>query len=73
MRIPDAGIRTVQRTWADVEAVTSALLTMHGGASKYHPGGEIKFDDNGHRVGAGLAIIQRQMIYSDVSAMAKPV
>jgi hypothetical protein len=46
---------------------------MHGGASKYCPGGGIKFEDNGHRVGADLAIIQRQMIYPDVSAMAKPV
>jgi len=63
---------------ADREAVTTALRTMDGGASKYYPGGEIKFDDNGRRVGAGLAVIQWQSgvpvtIYPDDLAVAKPI
>ena len=45
---------------ADREAVATALRTMDGGPSKYYPGGEIKFDAKGRRVGAGLAVIQWQ-------------
>ena len=63
---------------ADREAVATALHTMDGGPSKYYPGGQIKFDENGRRVGAGLAIIQWQSgvpvtIYPDDLAMAKPL
>jgi branched-chain amino acid transport system substrate-binding protein len=45
---------------ADREAVAEALRTMDGGASKFYPGGRIKFDDKGRRVDAGLTIIQWQ-------------
>ncbi len=63
---------------ADREAVATALHTMNGGPSKYYPGGEIKFDEKGRRVGAGLAIIQWQSgvpvtIYPDDLAVAKPI
>jgi branched-chain amino acid transport system substrate-binding protein len=63
---------------ADREAVAIALHTMDGGPSKYYPGGQIKFGENGRRVGAGLAIIQWQSgvpvtIYPDDLAMAKPL
>jgi branched-chain amino acid transport system substrate-binding protein len=63
---------------ADREAVATALHTMDGGPSKYYPGGQIKFEENGRRIGAGLAIIQWQSgvpltIYPDDLAMAKPL
>jgi branched-chain amino acid transport system substrate-binding protein len=63
---------------ADREAVATALHTMDGGPSKYYPGGVLKFEDNGRRIGAGLAIIQWQSgipstIYPDDLAMAKPL
>jgi branched-chain amino acid transport system substrate-binding protein len=63
---------------ADREAVATALRTMDGGPSKYYPGGEIKFDEKGRRVGAGLAIIQWQSsvpltIYPENLAQAKPI
>jgi branched-chain amino acid transport system substrate-binding protein len=63
---------------ADREAVATALHTMDGGPSKYYPGGEIKFDAKGRRVGAGLAVIQWQngvpvTIYPDDLAVAKPI
>ena len=63
---------------ADREAVATALRTMDGGPSKYYPGGEIKFDEKGRRVDAGLAIIQWQdgvplTIYPENLAQAKPI
>jgi branched-chain amino acid transport system substrate-binding protein len=63
---------------ADREAVATALHTMDGGPSKYYPGGEIKFDEKGRRVNAGLAVIQWQngvpvTIYPDSLAVAKPI
>jgi branched-chain amino acid transport system substrate-binding protein len=63
---------------ADREAVATALHTMDGGPSKYYPGGRLKFEENGRRVDAGLAIIQWQSgipltIYPDDLAMAKPL
>jgi branched-chain amino acid transport system substrate-binding protein len=63
---------------ADREAVATALHTMDGGPSKYYPGGRLKFEENGRRIDAGLAIIQWQSgipltIYPDDLAMAKPL
>jgi branched-chain amino acid transport system substrate-binding protein len=63
---------------ADREDVATALHTMDGGPSKYYPGGQLKFEENGRRVGAGLAIIQWQSgvpltIYPEDLAMAKPL
>jgi branched-chain amino acid transport system substrate-binding protein len=63
---------------ADREAVATALHTMDGGPSKYYPGGQIKFDEKGRRIDAGLAVIQWQSgvpvtIYPDDLAVAKPI
>ena len=62
---------------ADKEAVAEALRTMDDGPSAYFPGGRIKFDENGRRVGAGLNIIQWQSgvpvtVYPPELAVAKP-
>ncbi|WP_207482770.1 ABC transporter substrate-binding protein [Arenibaculum pallidiluteum] len=64
---------------ADKEAVAQALRTvdMDGGPARYFPGGKLKFDENGRRVGAGLTIVQwRNGIPSTVApaniAMAEP-
>lgn len=45
---------------ADRKAVADALRTLDLGASKYYPGGLIKFDEKGRRVQAGLTIVQWQ-------------
>ncbi|MCW3474760.1 ABC transporter substrate-binding protein [Limobrevibacterium gyesilva] len=45
---------------ADKVAVAEALRTMDGGPSKYYPGGIIKFDDKGRRVGAEMTVVQWQ-------------
>lgn len=45
---------------ADKEAVAQALRTMDGGPAQYYPGGQLKFDDKGRRVGAGLTVVQWQ-------------
>jgi branched-chain amino acid transport system substrate-binding protein len=63
---------------ADREEVATALHTMDGGPSKYYPGGQLKFEENGRRIGAGLAIIQWQSgvpltIYPEDLAMAQPL
>ena len=41
-------------------AVAEALRSMDAGPSKYYPLGEIKFDEKGRRVGAGMTIVQWQ-------------
>jgi branched-chain amino acid transport system substrate-binding protein len=63
---------------ADREAVAQALRTMDGGPSKFYPGGQIKFDEMGRRVNAGLTIIQWQSgvpvtVYPPDLAMAQPI
>jgi branched-chain amino acid transport system substrate-binding protein len=63
---------------ADRRAVAEALRTMDDGPSKYYPGGQMKFDDKGRRVGAGLAIIQWQngvpvTVYPPEMAVAAPI
>src|SRR5215469_12262219 len=45
---------------ADRIAVNDALHAMDGGPSKYYPGGELKFDEKGRRIGAGVVIVQWQ-------------
>jgi branched-chain amino acid transport system substrate-binding protein len=45
---------------ADRHAVADALRTMDGGPAKYFPGGLIKFDEKGRRVGATITIVQWQ-------------
>jgi branched-chain amino acid transport system substrate-binding protein len=63
---------------ADREAVAEALRTLDGGPSPYFPGGELKFDEKGRRVGAGLTIIQWQdgvpvTVYPPALAVAEPI
>jgi branched-chain amino acid transport system substrate-binding protein len=62
---------------ADKEAVAQALRTMDGGPAKYYPGGQLKFDDKGRRVGAGVTIVQWQngtpvTVFPKEIAMAEP-
>jgi branched-chain amino acid transport system substrate-binding protein len=45
---------------ADKEAVAQALRTLDAGPAKYYPGGQLKFDEKGRRVGAGVTIVQWQ-------------
>jgi branched-chain amino acid transport system substrate-binding protein len=45
---------------ADRLAVADAFRTMDGGPAKYYPGGQLKFDEKGRRVGAGVVIVQWQ-------------
>ena len=63
---------------ADRQAVAEAIRSLDDGPSKYFPGGQMKFDEKGRRVGAGLAIIQWQSgipvtVYPPESAMAQPI
>ena len=65
---------------ADRDAVAQALRTMNltDGAAKYFSGGRIKFDQNGHREGAGLLIVQWQggvpvTVYPPNDAVSAPV
>ena len=62
---------------ADRIAVADALRTMDGGASKYYPLGELKFDDKGRRIGAGMTIVQWQSgvpvtVFPPELALAEP-
>jgi branched-chain amino acid transport system substrate-binding protein len=63
---------------ADREAVGEALRTLDAGPSAYFPGGELKFDERGRRVDAGLTIIQWQdgvpvTVYPPELAVAEPL
>lgn len=63
---------------ADREAVAEAIRTLDDGPSKFYPGGEVKFDEKGRRVGAGLTIIQWQdgtpiTVYPPDLAVAEPI
>jgi len=58
-------------------AVAEALRSMDGGPSKYYPLGEIKFDEKGRRVGAGMTIVQWQSgvpvtVFPPQLALAQP-
>ncbi len=62
---------------ADRVAVAEALRTMDAGPSKYYPLGEIKFDEKGRRVGAGMTIVQWQSgvpvtVFPPQLALAQP-
>ena len=62
---------------ADRVAVADALRTMDAGPSKYYPLGEIKFDEKGRRVGAGMTIVQWQTgvpvtVFPPQLALAQP-
>jgi len=63
---------------ADRQTVAEALRNLDGGPSPYFPGGELKFDEQGRRVGAGLTIIQWQdgvpvTVYPPELAVAEPI
>jgi branched-chain amino acid transport system substrate-binding protein len=63
---------------ADREAVAQALHTMDAGPAKYFPGGEIKFDETGRRVGASLTVVQWQngvpvTVFPKEEAIAAPI
>jgi branched-chain amino acid transport system substrate-binding protein len=50
---------------------------MDAGLSKYYPGGQLKFDEKGRRVGAGVVIVQWQSgapvtVYPPELAQAEP-
>jgi branched-chain amino acid transport system substrate-binding protein len=62
---------------ADRLAVAEALRTMDAGEAKYFPGGQLKFDEKGRRVGAGMVIVQWQdgvpvTVYPPALAQASP-
>ncbi len=62
---------------ADRKKVANALRTGFRGPAKFFPGGRIKFDDKGRRVGAGLLIVQWQngepvTVFPPDVAVAKP-
>jgi branched-chain amino acid transport system substrate-binding protein len=59
-------------------AETIRALDLTDGPARYYPGGRIKFDEKGRRVGAGLLIVQwqnglPQTVFPPASAVAKPV
>jgi len=63
---------------ADRQSVAAAFRQLDEGASVYYPGGEIKFDEAGHRVGATLTVIQWQngvpvTVFPEAQAIAKPI
>jgi branched-chain amino acid transport system substrate-binding protein len=65
---------------ADRRKVADAIraIDTKDGPAKYFPGGRVKFDDMGRRVGAELVIVQWQdglplTIYPEGSATAKPI
>jgi branched-chain amino acid transport system substrate-binding protein len=65
---------------ADRKKVAEAIRTMDvtDGPARYYPGGRVKFDDKGKRVGAELLIVQWQngvpeTVFPPNAAVAKPV
>jgi len=65
---------------ADRRKVAEAIRTMDvtDGPARYYPGGRVKFDDKGRRVGAELLIVQWQngvpeTVFPVSAAVAKPV
>ncbi|CAM3360409.1 ABC transporter substrate-binding protein [Bordetella sputigena] len=63
---------------ADRESVAQAMRSLNEGPTPYFPGGELKFDEAGHRVGASLTIIQWQngvpvTVYPENLAIAPPI
>jgi branched-chain amino acid transport system substrate-binding protein len=65
---------------ADRRKVTAAIRAMDTteGPAKYFPGGRVKFDESGRRVGADVVVVQWQngvplTVYPAASAVAKPI
>src|SRR5215475_14258117 len=62
---------------ADRIAVAEALRKMDAGPSKYYPLGEVRFDEKGRRVNAGMTIVQWQSgipvtVFPPQLALAQP-
>ncbi len=62
---------------ADRIAVADALRNIDAGPAKYYPGGIMKFDEKGRRIGAGVVVVQWQsgvpvVVYPPELALAKP-
>ncbi len=63
---------------ADAQAVADAFRALDGAPAKYYPGGILKFDDKGRRIGAGVVIVQWQSgvpvtVYPPNLALGKPI
>jgi branched-chain amino acid transport system substrate-binding protein len=65
---------------ADRRKVAAAIRAMDttDGPAKYFPGGRVKFDDAGRRVGADVVVVQWQngvpvTVYPTDAAVAKPI
>jgi branched-chain amino acid transport system substrate-binding protein len=65
---------------ADRRKVAEAIRVMDTteGPAKYFPGGRVKFDENGRRVGADVVVVQWQngvplTVYPPSSAVAQPI
>jgi branched-chain amino acid transport system substrate-binding protein len=63
---------------ADRESVAQAMRNLNEGPTPYFPGGELKFDEAGHRLGASLTIIQWQngvpvTVFPENLAIAQPI
>jgi branched-chain amino acid transport system substrate-binding protein len=65
---------------ADRRKVAEAIRAMDTteGPARYFPGGRVKFDDNGRRVGADVVVVQWQnglpvTVYPPASALAQPI
>jgi branched-chain amino acid transport system substrate-binding protein len=65
---------------ADRKKVAQAIREMdtRDGPARYFPGGRVKFDENGRRVGADVVVVQWQngvpvTVYPTESAFAKPI
>jgi branched-chain amino acid transport system substrate-binding protein len=62
---------------ADRLSVAQSFRAMDGGPSKHYPGGQLKFDEKGRRVGAGVVVVQWQSgvpvtVYPSDLALAAP-
>lgn len=65
---------------ADRKKVAEAIREMDTttGPARFYPGGRLKFDERGRRVGAALVIVQWQkgepvVVYPPTAALAKPI
>jgi len=63
---------------ADAQAVADAFRNLDGAPAKYFPGGILKFDDKGRRIGAGVVIVQWQSgvpvtVYPPNLALGTPI
>lgn len=63
---------------ADAQAVAGAFRNLDGAPAKYFPGGILKFDDKGRRIGAGVVIVQWQSgvpvtVYPPNLALGTPI